>query len=244
MTAKLFFSSFLVISMAACKKGGLTIPATYSAPNAYLSAKSYDKLILEIQYVNGYQPSIATVNNLTSFLQARLNKPGGITVVMEAISSPGKASLSLADVQAIEAAQRTQQTKGSTLTAYYLFADGDYAASTGNGKVLGLTYGPTSVVIFEKTIQSFSGGVGQPQTTVLESTVAEHEFGHLLGLVNNGTPMQSSHQDGGNGAHCNNNTCLMYYSVETSDFVGNLLGGNIPPLDGNCQNDLKANGGK
>jgi hypothetical protein len=100
------------------------------------------------------------------------------------------------------------------------------------------------MVIFEKTIREFSGGLGKPSATTLETTVSLHEFGHILGLTNNGTPMQSAHQDEPNGKHCNNKDCLMYWAVENSNIISTLTGGNIPQLDAQCVADLKANGGR
>ena len=229
--------------LQSCKKDTSVFPPA-GAPNNYLSDKDYKKLIIEIQYVQGYQPTAQTITNLTNFLLARLNKPGGITVVAESIPSPGKSFYTLDDISAIEKTHRTQRPHDGIMAAYFLFVDADYADNNSSGKVLGIAYGATSMTIFEKTITDYSGGFGQPTRDVLESSVTEHEFGHLLGLVNNGTRMQTNHQDGANGHHCNNQNCLMYYATETSNIVANLIGGNVPTLDANCINDLRGNGGK
>lgn len=76
------------------------------------------------------------------------------------------------------------------------------------------------------------------------TTVAEQEMGHLMGLVDLGSPMINNHKDATHGNHCNNQNCLMYYSLETTDLLGFLLTGSIPPLDLNCISDLHANGGR
>lgn len=233
----------IITSISGCKKDEFARNDSVS-PNDFLSGKKYEKLIVEIQYVTGYQPTTATVDNLKAFLQQRLNKPGGITIVQNAISSPGKTSFSIDDIKAVEKEYRTQHTSKKTLTAYFFFADADYASNSGSSKVLGIAYGNSSMVIFEKTIKDYSGGITQPPITTLETTVINHEFAHILGLVNNGTPVQSTHQDVAHGKHCNNANCLMYYTAETSDIVSNIIGGNILTLDGNCINDLIANGGK
>ena len=73
------------------------------------------------------------------------------------------------------------------------------------------------------------------------TTLLEHEFGHLLGLVGQGTPMQIDHRDAVNGAHCNNPGCLMFYTIETMSAGSNYVS---PDFNANCKADLKANGGK
>ena len=213
-------------------------------PKDFLSATDFKELVVEIQFVKGYQPTAAAVNNLKSFLEERLNKPAGIRIVQHEVSAPGKAAYTLADVRAIEKAGRTTQSAGNTLTAYFFFADADYASNSGDSKVLGIAYGNSSMVIFEKTIKDFSGGLTQPATSTLETTVIHHEFAHILGLVNNGTSMQEEHQDEAHGRHCVKESCLMYYTAETTDIIGNLTGGNIPQLDAACLADLQANGGR
>ena len=72
----------------------------------------------------------------------------------------------------------------------------------------------------------------------MESTVLEHEFGHLMGLVNLGTPEKITHQDVAHGNHCTDPNCLMYWEKEFS------MAGFVPKLDSNCLNDLRGNGGK
>ena len=239
---RLFFGVgiFLVaISTNSCRKDELTGPFGISAHD-FLSSEKYNKLTVEILFVNGYKPDDAAIVNLQSFLEARLNKPSGITVTYKNISSPGKSYYTVDDVQKIEREDRDHYTHGNSLYSFIFFADAPYS----DPNVLGIAYGSTSTVIFEKTVVNNSGGFGQPTKTVLESTVTEHEFGHLMGLVDNGTNMVHPHLDSSHGQHCNNQNCLMYYATETTDILSNLIGGNIPPLDGNCIEDLQANGGK
>ncbi len=213
-------------------------------PNSFLSEKTFDKLSIEIQSMSGFEPTAETVTNLKTFLQQRLNKSGGITISMSTAPTQGLASYSISDIKSIENAHRITKTSGKTLTAYILFLDGDYSANEGNAKVLGVAYGNSSMAIFEKTIRDYSGGVTQPPVKTLESTVILHEIGHILGLVNNGTPMQTTHQDATHGRHCTDQNCLMYYAAETSDIIANIAGGTVPSLDANCLNDLRSNGGK
>src|SRR5207247_219007 len=100
------------------------------------------------------------------------------------------------------------------------------------------SYWNTSTCVFGKTMYNNSGGSGQVTRTQLLTTLLEHEFGHLLGLVDQGTPMIAAHKDISNGAHCDNTHCLMYYAIETAD--AGTMNNNIPSLDANCMADLKA----
>ena len=243
-------SGFLMLAIAGCKKSGIitNLPsinnennkAVGASANDLLSAAKYSYIKIEIQYMPGYQPDAAAVNNLVAFINSLVNKPGGVTVVQTQIASAGKTVLSLNDIATIEKNNRTVYTSGNQLGAYFLFTDGNYSEAN----VLGLAFRNTSMSLLGKTIHDNSGGIGQASRTKVVSTVLQHEFAHILGLVNIGSAMQTNHQDGAHGNHCNNTNCLMYYTSETTDILGILITGNIPVLDANCKADLTANGGK
>lgn len=238
----IILSSLVVVS---CSKKEESVPsANYIKPNNFLSNTKYKSLIVEVNYMKGYEPTQQALNNLEELLEERLNKSSGITMTSKEIPAVGKQSYNITDINNIENMYRKTYPALNVLSAYFLFVDGAYYLDENNSKVLGVAHNQTSVAIFEETIQDYSGGVTQPSTSALESAVINHEFGHLLGLVNNGTPMANNHQDSNHGHHCNNSSCLMYYTAETSDIVANLVGNGIPELDSNCIADLKANGGK
>ncbi len=241
MRAIKFLVLAIVLSVATfnCKKDEITSGPSAIEPHDFLAGDDYNRLIVEIAYIEGYQPSNNTVNNIINFLDARLNKPSGITVAYNSIPASGRSSWSAEDLRQMEKDHRDHYTKGNTLTTFVFFADAPFS---GGSNTLGLAYGRTSVAVFEKTVHENSGGLFQPSRDVLETTVAEHEFGHLFGLVDNGTSMTSPHSDG--GKHCNNEDCLMYYAVETTDILASLLATGVPRLDDACIADLRGNGGK
>ncbi len=243
MKTKYFFYFLFILLSGACKKDPKNLLSVTEKPHDFLSNDAYKKLVVQIDYVTGYTPSQTALNNIKAFLEQRLNKSSGIEFNMTEVGSSGQTTLSLSEIQKFEKDRRRLFTKGDMITAYIFFADADYSGNTGSSQVLGLAYNTSSMVIFEKTIRNYSGGLGQPSLATVETTVAEHEFGHTLGLVNNGTGMVNSHQDEANGKHCNNSNCLMYFETETSDLIGNLLGNALPALDNNCLEDLRANGG-
>ena len=187
----------------------------------------------------GYEPDAAVVANFTNFFNAFCNKPGGITVTQQQIPASGKATLTIDEIVKIEKANRTIFTKDNQVAIHVLIVDANYTTPN----IVGLAYWNTSLCLFGKLLYANSGGIGQVSRIKLESTILDHETGHILGLVDQGSPMQTPHRDAANGMHCNNNSCLMYYAIETVD-PGGIFNVNVPLPDQNCRDDLKANGGK
>lgn len=205
-----------------------------------LQAGKYTALRVEMQYMPGFVPDAAAVESLKSFLEQRLHKPEGITVVYKEVPAAGKSTLTANELVSIEKERRTVFSSGNTIALYFLYTDG--AASSGT--TLGVAYRNTSAALFGKTLRDNSGGFGQVSRTKLESTVLQHEAGHLLGLVDLGTPMTTPHKDAAHGHHCDNDRCLMYWASETTDALGFLLTGSVPTLDAGCLADLRAGGGR
>ncbi len=247
----IFIISVLTISIVACRKdSNYKIKRNHrqsvgDSANHLLSNDKYKKLVVEIQYMEGFEPTAAAIDNLEDFLDDRLNKPDGIRIITKEIPAEGQSSYDLDDIKRLEDDYRKEFTTRKEIATYFLFLDGEYAGNTSSGKVLGIAYYNTSMVIFEKTLKDASTGIGAPDRTKIETTVINHEYGHILGLVNNGTDMQNDHHDEPNGAHCDNSNCLMNWTAETGDLFNNLIGSTpIPTLDANCINDLRGNGGK
>ncbi len=239
-----------LVCFIACKKEGtfsnnpdadaLHNKAVGASANELLSSGTYKSLKIEIQYMTGYAPDASALTHLQNVLNTYLNKPSGITIVTKEITASSSSALSIDQVRNIEEQNRTVFTGGDQLGVYVLYTNGDFT----DNNVLGAAFRNTSIVIFGKTIHDNSGALGQTSRTKLEGTVLDHEFGHILGLVDIGSPMQTNHKDAAHGNHCSNTNCLMYYSSDSKDILGFLLTGNIPPFDANCIADMHANGGK
>ncbi|WP_300665381.1 membrane metalloprotease [Fluviicola sp.] len=247
-----FYLLILVIfAFTACKKDSKRRIEKFhrqevgSSAHKILSDKDYESLTVEIVYMTGYRPTDDAMNNLKAMISQFCNKPGGITFTYHEISAQGKTAYSISDVRTIETDTRQEFTYKKDLAIYFLFLDGPSNENQGGSMVLGQAYYNTSMVIYEKTLQDHSGGFGEPELYKLETAVMNHELGHILGLVNNGSNMYYAHQDAAHGAHCDNSDCLMYWEAETGTIFNNLLGNApIPILDDNCVKDLKENGGK
>lgn len=250
-TAGLFilFLIVVLITNAGCKKEDpLTIPGNKEPVGAsafhLLSDQQFTSLYVEVMYMEGHAPTSESMENLKEFILSVARKPNGVQVIQKEITAGNQDSYSVDDIRNIEDQNRELFNSGTFLAISFVFLDGEYSDNTDDSKVLGVAYRNTSMAIFQETVIENSGGLTQPSRTKLESTIINHELGHIFGLVNNGTPMGVDHQDDQHGNHCDNTNCLMYYAVETTDIVDNLIGNSIPELDQNCKQDLSSNGGK
>lgn len=236
-----------IVSFFSCTKNPKD---QYALPNDYsnqavgksardmLTAATYTNINIEVQYMPGYMPDPTTMNDVVAFLNSVCNKTN-ITYTTAAIAANGNI-LTQNDVMTIEKQYRVNYTSGNTLSIYVLITDNNFLTKD----VLGFAYRNTSICLFGKTIYDNSGGLGQPNRIIMEENVLEHELGHLMGLVNLGSPMQTNHIDAAHGNHCNNKSCLMYYAAESTDLVNLLMTGGALSLDANCLADLHANGAK
>jgi len=237
----------LLLAFASCKKSdnnnSSNLPPAVElgvgkSARDLLSSEKYRALNVEILYMPGFAPEPGTISNLRSFLAIFLNKPGGITVTQREIAGSGQ-TLGVDGLKDIESKNRTAFYTDTIVPICIIYTDGKYT----DANVLGVAYRNTSAALFGKTIQQNSSSFSSSARVMLQSTVLQHEVGHLLGLVDLGSPMQSAHEDASHDGHCNNSNCLMYYAAETTDLLG-MITGTVPHPDAACSNDLKANGGK
>lgn len=205
----------------------------------------FTSMRVEVAYVTGFEPSAETLNNLKSFLQQRTHKPDGINIFTRAVSSSGKAPFNINEIAEIEKEVRTTYNAGDEIAVFIYFADGSNENDSNTKKVVGSAYRNTSMVIYGNTVKNITERNNGPNKITVESTVINHEFGHLFGLVNLGTPAQTSHEDGVSKGHCDTDGCLMNANVQFGiDLIDMVDDNNIPRFDDKCILDLQAIGGK
>lgn len=209
-----------------------------------LSAATYTSLVVEVDYVQGQQPSTSALQLLETRLEERCDKPGGVTIVLDDAVPSGGSVYSVSANKALEAQHRDTFASGSTAALYVLYLDGQSAQDSGGSRVLGWAHGPTSIGIFHESIAAAANAL--VTTAEVEAAVLVHEGGHVLGLVNNGTPMVAAHEDTAHPAHDIDDACIMHWQIETSDIRTLILNrGAIPTqFDARCVDDLRANGGR
>lgn len=247
----LVFFTLLFLLFAGCSTDEETAPDDRPlgvSARSFLSDEDFTSLEVEVVYVTGFEPSQTSLYNIESFLNKYLNKPNGVKITARAIPAPGKGTYSLNEIREIEDKHRTAFTSGSKLTTFIFIADNKSDSSSGDDVVLGKAYKNTSMVIFQKEIRELASGTGTVSSDEIQTTTVKHEFGHLFGLVNNGTPAQTPHEDPDpqNKAHCDVETCLMAALLDFENSGAPAMkvqSGNLE-FDEQCHRDLIANGGK
>lgn len=221
-----------------------------SAPD-FLGNENFNELLVEIAYVQGFRPTAQAIADLQTFLMERTFKQNIEFRYLE-LSSPGEEQLNLETIDSLEKEHRSAYNDGKTLALYIYFAD--VASSEDKpeeGKVtLGSVYRNTSMVIFEKTIRTLAGRDAFITDADLETATLQHEFGHLFGLVDLGSPMVNPHEDPDAPHHCIEDGCLMQAELEFGGSMAKRIrqlkakGSSLPQLSPECLRDLQANGGK
>lgn len=201
----------------------------------FITNHTYTKLEIEIQYVNGSGPTNEAVSVLKQTALQVLAK-NQVTVVLQA-GIPGKGAnhaYTWSEVNDLEQTYRKDYSHGSTAVLYYLYLDGKSSSDNGNALVLGAAYHGSSIVMFKGNLRASSSGSGgivstAPQEHYVERAVIVHEFGHELGLVNCGIPMQTPHEDPNHKCHSNDKNSVMYWAVESSNVANIFSGGSSIP---------------
>ncbi len=262
---KVYILFLSLILVAACSKNSdgpdgtpdpidksANLLATGASANDILSNTTYTKLLLEIGYVAGFQPSAEAMNNFQAFIQQRTFKQE-IEIQYLELPSPNENDLTLQEIADLESENRTAYNEGSTLAMYIYFADApsDTDDPQEGTVTLGAVYRNTSMVIYEATVRELALSSSQLTIEDVETATLNHELGHILGLINLGTLPVNNHEDPNAEHHCDIDGCLMRAELQ---FGGGLLGvmnkrissgkAAVPSLDSECILDLQANGGR
>ena len=227
--------------------------ATGDSAHDLLANTNFTDLLIEIAYVEGFQPTQTAIANFEDFLRERTFKQN-ISFQYRSLPSSGEETLTLQEIADLESDNRTAYNEGNTLAIYIYFAD---APSDGDDEqqglvTLGAVYRNTSMVIHESTVRALAGRSALIMVADVEEATLTHEMGHLFGLVDLGSAPVNAHEDPQSDNHCDIDGCLMRGELE---FGGGLMGimesrvltgrgQAVPGLDAECILDLQANGGR
>lgn len=198
---------------------------TGKSANEILSNEKFNKLKIEIAYVVGFKPKRQTIDELERYLKLHTFKED-IEIVYLELTSPDEDDLTVQEIADLEADNRTVYNDGETLGIYIYFAD---SPSDGDDLeegfvTLGAVYRNTSMVIYERTVKILAGRNLLITDADIEIATVNHEFGHLFGLVNLGTPAVNDHEDSEAANHCTTEGCLMRAKLQFGTSSGKSNG--------------------
>ncbi|MEX0273209.1 MAG: hypothetical protein AB3N16_02415 [Flavobacteriaceae bacterium] len=274
-------ASLLLVGIASCSNDDTVTdpPAVDKTPNLkaagdsandFLSNDNYDHVVIEAAYVNGFKPTAQAMAQLVTFIKEHTFKQN-IEIVYKEVGSPQQESLSLEEIVELEEKHRSKYNQGTSLALFIYFAD---APSEDDDEdqglvTLGAVFRNTSMIIHEVTVRKLANLSNSISATDVETATLNHEFGHLLGLVDLGSPMVNDHEDSNARNHCTVSGCLMRAELQfdssgkgsvqpskslactlTGASVLKMLESNtskgaiVPELGSECQADIANNGGR
>lgn len=241
-SATSFLSSLLLLPallLAGCANGS-------NGPSVedYIRADTYAAMVFEVDRVPEVTPNSSSLDSLVATAGSVLDKPSGVTWVSDQVltSAGTSPTWTTAQLRALSDESRNLPVDPDTITMQLLYVNGTWSESE---NVIGLQIYRNAVVLFEERIQqACQSGFPLIQAQLcrgLESTVLAHEFGHAIGLVNNGLKMVTPHEDPAHPGHDPDSNCLMYWAAEGSNFasaLGNRITGGGSEALTFCMNSL------
>lgn len=204
---------------------------------AFVTDDDFSELIVEIQFMTGSEPEPEAIEKVGAFLEQHFQKDDILFTEPQQVPSLNQTVYDTDDLVQIEENNRQFFTDENRLAAYILFVDGEFLDQDAPS----VAYFNTSIALFGSTINRISGPQQfDPSRESVEATLIKHQFGHLAGLVNNGTEMVQNHQDAPNGVHCTVEECLMNFRYNSANFFENLFQDAEFELDPFCEADLEA----
>lgn len=222
----LTFLFSLLFSIGSCTSSDSGFSSLFPNSTASNYFKHSETLTVEVYYEPGAEPFDGNIgstttplwniteNNLEQIFSFKTVTPSLLIpkslTEMNMLTAQNKTSWSVDDVINLYKSNNIISATRTSAVFYVYFVNGN--SSSGN-TVLGFSINTTPVIVIFKDVIRNSGGTQGVQKFVEQSTIV-HELGHAFGLVNNGIPLSSSHQDSANGSHTLNEDCVMYWLNE------------------------------
>lgn len=215
------------------------------------------RIVLEVDYEPGAEPYTGSnpfggdTWDLFEGNIAALFEGTGVTVTspstleeMGQMADLPESDFSVERILELDDEYRNTTPSDDTRVFHAIWLDGYFSAEgERQSGVIGVSIGDTgAIAMFKPVIRSL--GLTEAVRRFGEQTTLVHEFGHATGLVNNGLDMVNAHQDEENGAHCDDDTCVMYWANEgagdLAEFVGQYVtSGETVIFDDDCLADVQ-----
>ena len=112
--------------------------------------------------------------------------------------------------------------------------------------MLGVSIGDTGVIAMFKDVIRSTSLIAFPNVVrFVEQSTLIHELAHSIGLVDNGVPLTTAHKDAEQGAHCNDDRCVMFFlnegAADAAEFARQaVVSGDTILFDDQCLADVDA----
>ena len=232
----------LALSLPGCLSE-IGIGASNDGPKDFLTSNDYTSWTWEIDTNTDNPPS-----SVLSFAKQRMtglvNKPNGITVSLDDRDLPERNTWTRSQLDELHREYQDKKPKGDELTTHVLWLGGQYT----DPETIGLAVGHQYIAIFaDHTITGCQNSLSCTDPNRVLEIVLTHEFGHIIGLVNNGIPMVTNHEHADAPGHSDNQNSIMWPAADTRtifDLVSPLGGGVPDDFDANDRKDVCSYGGK
>lgn len=208
-----------------------TSPASPAAAAALVGPDVHRTLRVEVDHVEGHAPDAAALDLLHRRLVERTDHPDGVEVVVDDVLPPtGREQHTVEQVRALAASCR-DPVASDVGVIHVLYLDGE-ADFSFDYDLAGAAMG-TTIVVFHAAIRRAAAEDAAWAAEIERSTLV-HEAGHVLGLVGDGAPEVTPHQDPTQPGHCDQPGCAMGWTPDEQamDFCER------------CRDDLRAIGGR
>lgn len=185
--------------------------------------------------MEGRAPASSTLTHLEVLLDDVAQKPGGVDVRRGNQIPLDRSTYSFADIARLEQRHRSTHSEGSSASLWLVWLNGSLQGEAGT---LGVAYKASAAAVFPDEIKRAATAL--VQSSAIERSVATHETGHLLGLINLVRQSSTDHEDPSHPKHSKYKDSVMYWAVEDVSITAILGGGPPDDFDAYDRQDLAA----
>jgi hypothetical protein len=247
-------AAFLAACLLRCGENVVESPPAFDSPASYFSTAR--ALAVDVSYEPGAEPYAGTgtngtltwtmlANNITALVACHDNIDT-VAVPFEladmyAMTSQNQAGWSASELRQLADVYRPRASSADTGVFWIAFVNGYFEREGAQDSAV---IGNTGTIAIFKDVIERAAATDAVRRFIEQSTLV-HEMGHALGLVNNGVPMTTTHEDSAHARHCSDSDCIMYWANEgladLSQFVQRyLLSGQAVLFCDACRDDVCA----
>jgi hypothetical protein len=208
----------------------------------FVSGESYQRLIVEVDFVSGRPPSQPVLEQLADELERVFNKPGGVAIeVDDRIPAQGNPTWVPEAAEELEVAYRDRYRgfEPGTAVMYFLYLDGQ---NQSDAKILGYAPHGSSAYVFDREVDKAQAASGHANP--IDQGILLNLAGRMAGLVDRGLPMVVPHEDSVHPGFSDDPLSVMFHTVSTTEVAVTMKDNPKLAFDEHSLADLKNVSGK